>query len=230
MSVVALNDLLTMKDAADFVRLSYMTVLLRAPSEEELQACLQTLGRGMSREHFLVNLRGSEEGIIRNVRVSGLRPDRVTLRWFRFCGNRIFLERAYLVLLGRSTLGTETERFLSRLASGEIDRTSALYEIRYSEEGRAWNIPVRGLKRRYSIAKQLRRLERLPLVGGFFRLFTAGAYLQQLRDNQYEQERRLVRMQERIDELQNASRELNLKGKSDAVKNICALLDGEGDE
>ena len=67
-------------------------------------------------------------------------------------------------------------------------------------------------------------------MGGFFRLFTAGAYLQQLRDNQYEQERRLVRMQERIDELQNASRELNLKGKSDAVREICALLDGERDE
>lgn len=76
--------------------------------------------------------------------------------------DRDFVEQAYRVLLRRDGDRPGIEGGLWALRSGTLTKTELLASIRWSSEGRARNIEVRGLQLSYL----LQRMKRIPLVGG----------------------------------------------------------------
>ena len=74
--------------------------------------------------------------------------------------HRGFVDNAYLTLLGRPPTPAEHEELLGALLEGDA-KTWLLGRLRYSGEGRARAVPVRGLRGKYLA----QRLFRVPILG-----------------------------------------------------------------
>lgn len=76
-------------------------------------------------------------------------------------GDADFLRNAYIAVLRRSPDAGGYDHYIEALRRGEIDRVELIGRLRYSAEGRAGGVPIRGLRRAF-IYRQLRKL---PVLG-----------------------------------------------------------------
>lgn len=89
------------------------------------------------------------------------REHRQTLDALLAFHDREFIQRAYLAVLGRHPDSDGERTFLTRLRDGRLTKAEVLGRLRYSPEGRARRVRVRGLLPAFA----LQTLFRLPLIG-----------------------------------------------------------------
>lgn len=80
--------------------------------------------------------------------------------------DRNFVQNAYRAILKRGPDATGYTAFIESLRSGRLNKIDVLARLRYSTEGRAKKVQVRGL----FVPAAIRQLYRLPLVGYLLRL------------------------------------------------------------
>lgn len=80
-----------------------------------------------------------------------------------------FVENAYRAILKRSPDAVGREALLNALRSGDLNKIDILARLRYSNEGRAESVPIRGLL----VPAALRKLYRVPIAGYLLNLFVA---------------------------------------------------------
>ncbi len=89
------------------------------------------------------------------------REHRQTLDALLAFHDREFIQRAYLAVLGRHPDSDGERTFLTRLRDGRLTKAEVLGRLRYSPEGRARRVKVRGLLPAFA----LQTLFRVPLIG-----------------------------------------------------------------
>lgn len=87
--------------------------------------------------------------------------------------DRNFIQNAYLAILKRGPDATGFKAFIESLRSGRLNKIDVLARLRYSTEGRAKKVQVKGL----FVPAAVRQLYRLPLIGYALRLSVAIARL-----------------------------------------------------
>ena len=90
--------------------------------------------------------------------------------------DRIFVDAAYRVILGREPDPAGFEYYLGRLRAGVLGKIDIAGDLRYAPEGRERAVYLRGLAPRYA----LRRILRLPVVGWLCRWLLAAVQLPRL--------------------------------------------------
>lgn len=109
--------------------------------------------------------------------------------------DRNFVQNAYLAILKRGPDATGYTAFIESLRSGRLNKIDVLARLRYSTEGRAKKVQVKGL----FMPAAIRQLYRLPLVGyllrlgiGLARLPSAVRHQQQFEAHVHAQQQQIV--------------------------------------
>lgn len=109
--------------------------------------------------------------------------------------DRNFVQNAYLAILKRGPDATGYTAFIESLRSGRLNKIDVLARLRYSTEGRAKRVQVRGL----FVPATVRQLYRLPLVGyllrfgiGLARLPSSVRHQQQFEAHVHAQQQQIV--------------------------------------
>ena len=87
--------------------------------------------------------------------------ERYALNDFLALHDRDFIDAAYQGLLKRHADPTGTAHFLEGLRNGQVGKIEILGRLRYSPEGRALRVSVKGLASAYTV----QRMYRLPVIG-----------------------------------------------------------------
>lgn len=204
----SLADFLRFHDA-DFVRNAYLGILRREPDPAGAADYRSGLRSGRrSKADVIKALRFSPEGKAVAVHIIGLREgssfavegipnlrmsapggriapkNRYSVADFMSLHDEAFVHNAYLCILRRKPDPRGFAEFLGGLRTGRVSRIEILGALRYSAEGKAAGVAVRGLAVRYG----MRRLHRIPVIG---RAIAIGQYAVRLPD--------LVRHHERLE-------------------------------
>lgn len=109
--------------------------------------------------------------------------------------DRNFIQNAYLAILKRYPDDTGFTAFIERLRAGRLNKIEILARLRYSPEGRAKKVQIKGLL----LPAVIRQAYRLPVLGyllnlcvGLARLPAAMRYQQQLEAHVLAQQERIV--------------------------------------
>lgn len=105
-----------------------------------------------------------------------------------------FVRNAYLGILKRPPDQIGNDRFLSALASGELNKLDVLARLHYSDEGKESGVKVTGL----AVPAFVRKLERVPVVGYLLSIVIATARFPNLHQQLRQTEFHLMTQQEAL--------------------------------
>lgn len=105
-----------------------------------------------------------------------------------------FLRNAYLGVLKRPPDQAGNDRFLSALASGDLNKLDVLALLHYSDEGQQSGVKINGLR----LPAFVRKLERLPLLGYLLGIVIAIARFPNLHRQLRQSEFHLISHQETL--------------------------------
>jgi O-antigen chain-terminating methyltransferase len=161
-------------DDEHFVRNAYRGILRREPEDAALAAFLAELRGGrLSKTEILRQVRHSEEGRAVGVPIRGLESHGLSepgapieckdsydrADFFRY-HDEDFVRNAYRGILRREPDNIGLANFLGELRGGRLSKSEILRQLRYSEEGRALGVRIRGI----GSPTVLRIVHRIPFV------------------------------------------------------------------
>lgn len=162
-TVVDINELLPYDDSA-FVENAYIKILGREAEKEGLDEKLTSLRSGsISKIQILRNMAASEEAQIKGTLLTGFKALEVSE--FMQYQEREFVDRAYVLILGRHADPDGLEHYFKQLLTGEISKEEILYSLKNSEEGQKRELVINGLDALYKKRRTKRRLLRIPVIG-----------------------------------------------------------------
>ena len=160
-----MNKLLSL-DAESFVREAYQIILLRKFDETGCQNHVAALNRGVTKERLLFELRISEEGMKKGVRLKDFDIHAIELDRLILLEGSNFLDAAYIAILGRTPDPEGKKTILQGLSSKSLNKLEVIYALRSSEEGKKHGINVLGLSSAYRRWKIRNGILKLPVIGG----------------------------------------------------------------
>jgi SAM-dependent methyltransferase len=116
--------------------------------------------------------------------------------------DRNFIQNAYRAILKRGPDATGFKDFIEALRSGRLNKIDILARLRYSSEGRAKKVQVKGLL----LPAVIRQSYRVPLLGYLFQLSVALARLPATARSQQQFEAHVLAQQEQIVDYANSTR------------------------
>jgi SAM-dependent methyltransferase len=116
--------------------------------------------------------------------------------------DRNFIQNAYRAILKRGPDATGFKDFIEALRSGRLNKIDVLARLRYSSEGRAKKVQVKGLL----LPAVVRQSYRIPVLGYLFQLCVALARLPKTARSQQQFEAHVLAQQEQIVDYANANR------------------------
>ena len=158
----------------EFVRDTYRLLLDREPDPEGIEAHLEAMAHGVSRERLFFEVRVSPEGCRRSVPVLNLRLGEIRARDLLALKGVCFADGLYLALLGRTPDDAEAAAVLQALAQGS-PRESLMGAVAESEEAKALGTVLTGLRRAQASGRAKLVLGRVPGLGGVLRRHEARA-------------------------------------------------------
>ena len=98
-----------------------------------------------------------------------IKKDAYIVSDFNQYNGEVFIRNIYLTVLKREVDLLSLEYYLSQLMSGKKSKTEILSSIRFSKEGRAKNVNILGIKKRYILTL----LYKIPILGYIVKVFVA---------------------------------------------------------
>lgn len=162
-TIVDINELLPYDDS-EFVENAYIKILGRQADKEGLDEKLTNLQNGStSKIRILRNMAASEEAQIKGTLLTGFKS--LDISEFMQYQEREFVDRAYVLILGRHADPEGLENYLNQLLMGVTSKEEILYSLKNSEEGRNRELEINGLDALYQKRRTKRRLLRIPVIG-----------------------------------------------------------------
>jgi O-antigen chain-terminating methyltransferase len=134
--------------------------------------------------------------------------------------DRNFIQNAYRAILKRGPDATGFKDFIEALRSGRLNKIDILARLRYSSEGRAKKVQIKGLL----FPAVIRQGYRVPVLGYLFQLSIALARLPRTARSQQQFEAHVLAQQEQLADYANATR-TNLANQAREVSAALARLD-----
>ncbi len=203
--ILDVNEVLQF-DKADFVENAYERILGRPVDKAALNANLANLESGkVSKIDVLKGIADSEEAKARRVILTGFKE--LALSEFLQYHERAFVERAYILILGRRGDAAGVENYLKQLMIGEVSREEVLYAMKHSEEGSKRELTIIGLDEIYKKRMAKKRIQNIPVIGKVARvcknLLGTERRLRSLTIKEYQAENKIEQLQQRHDEFVN---------------------------
>ncbi len=160
------SRLSTLNDEA-YVQTVYRYVMGREADATGMENWLNAMAAGMAREMVFFGLRISEEGRRVNTPVSGFDIKEISLDQLLQYEGSLFIEAAYLSLIGRNADEGGMVTYLNAMAAGRWDKLDVIGILRDSAEGRKINVHVPGYERALAHKRRRARILGLPVFGRF---------------------------------------------------------------
>lgn len=158
------NKLNKLNDEA-YVQTVYRYIMGREADGEGLKNWLNALNAGMSREMFFFGLRMSDEGRRKNTQISDFDMKQIELSQLMNYEGELFIEAAYLSLIGRNADESGKNTYLNAMAAGTWDKLDVIGILRGSVEGQKINVKVPGFEKAMAKKRRKARMLRIPVFG-----------------------------------------------------------------